>query len=163
MSIRIHKTIGRVAAAILSAILLASVTAPQAEAAPKSPKITIKKYRITGIKPESLRSVEGTIELTLENKSAALMLRNINGKIYKNGVDFIQGYCLDVEIPRGISVITIHGNASLCEGVSLLEVLKLVNFNPDDFTVDFSVNCTFVRGKGLKIARNGIPLRQILE
>lgn len=150
--------------AILTAVIAVASAGEAMAASQKAPKIEVKKYRITDISPEFLnKTVNGTIELTLENRSAPLTLRNINGLIYKHGQEFIKGYCLDITLPRGISVVTIQGTASLCDGVSILEVLKLINFNPDDFSVDFSVNCTFTKGRGLKIERKGIPLRQILN
>jgi hypothetical protein len=68
--------------------------------------------------------------------------KRVYGKLYKNGVALIEGKADDYYVPNGNGKITLTGVASLCPGASIFDVLGLIFFEADKYTVDIKAIIT---------------------
>lgn len=145
---------------VLGAVLLMFFAA-QANAQ-KSLGLSVNSYKITSIRPLSWRSVDGAVDLSL-NSATSFRLSGISGVVYKNGRPFVQGKADDLAVKKGSSSLTVRGNATLCNGVGLLDVLRCINFNPSDYSVDVYLTLTLEDGTSVPIVKKGVPLSSILS
>ena len=126
-------------------------------------RLSMGKYGISSISPESFRSVNGSVWLEVTNPDEGFTLTNITGMVYKNGVPFVKGRAADVYISSGSGKRTFGGNASLCDGISLWSVLSLLAFDPDDYTVDISMKVTLDSGSSRVVAKSKVPVSTLLK
>lgn len=126
-------------------------------------RLSMGKYGISSISPESFRSVNGSVWLEVTNPDEGFTLTNITGMVYKNGVPFVKGRASDVYISSGSGKRTFSGNASLCDGISLWSVLSLLAFDPDDYTVDISMKVTLDSGSSRVVAKSKVPVSTLLK
>ena len=121
-------------------------------------------YKITGIHPKSLRSVDGSASVTCTNSGRTFTMSNIFGTVYKNGRAFVRGYAQPVSVPVGSSSVNISGNATLCEDITLWDVLACIAFRAEDYTVDVSMTITTDGGKSsFDYSRQGMSVADILH
>ena len=99
-------------------------------------------YGVSSITPKGFSSVKGSIWVDVENTLPGFTVSNIEGKLYRNGVPMIQGHADDYYVPNGKSKVTITGVASLCPGISIFDVLGLVFFEAELYTVDIKAVIT---------------------
>lgn len=93
-------------------------------------------FGVTSVTPLSFTSVKGSVWVDVENPQTGFSVTNIEGKLYMNGVALIEGKADDYYVPNGTSRITLTGVASLCPGASIFDVLGLILFDPQLYTVD---------------------------
>lgn len=99
-------------------------------------------FGITSINPKSFTSVGGAVWVDVENPQVGFKVSEIYGKLYHNGVPMIEGRADDYYVPTGTGKLHITGVASLCPGTSVLDVLGLFFFNPEEYTVDIKAIIT---------------------
>lgn len=58
---------------------------------------------------------------------------------------------------------TISGRASLSATASLWDVLALIAFDPEDYSVDLSVRITLDSGETRVVSKKGMPVRELLK
>lgn len=133
------------------------------DASAQMDKVQVKSYKVTRISPRSFSSVDGSVQLTIVNSGAAFVLSNITGTVYKNGKRFVTGTSKNVTVPKGESVLSISGTATLCPGVSLWEVMKCISFKPSDYTVDAAMRLSVEGGESKLVHAEGLPLGSLLS
>lgn len=99
-------------------------------------------FGITSISPKGFTSVGGAVWVDVENPQVGFKVSEIYGKLYHNGVPMIEGHANDYYVPTGNGKLHITGTASLCPGISILDVLGLLFFNPEEYTVDIKAVIT---------------------
>lgn len=145
---------------VLGAVLL-MFCAAEANAQ-KSLGLSINSYKISSIRPQSWRSVDGAVDLSLRS-ATSFRLSNISGVVYKNGRAFVQGKADDLSVTKGNSSVTVRGNATLCNGVGIMDVLRCINFNPSDYSIDVYLTLILEDGTSMPIVKKGVPLSSILN
>lgn len=93
-------------------------------------------FGVESVAPYDSMSVKGRVWVDVENPLAGFSVTEIYGRLYKNGVALIEGKADDYYVPTGNSRITLTGIASLCPDISVLDVLALVFFQAELYTVD---------------------------
>lgn len=126
-------------------------------------KMTISDYGVKSIVPESFSSVRGSVWLDVVNPMETFTVSGVAGKVYKNGVPFIQGFTDPFTVVNGSSKVVISGRASLCPGASLWTVLGLLFFDPEEYSVDISVTITMESGATRVVEKNGLPVSVLLK
>ncbi len=126
-------------------------------------KLSFGKYGVSSIRPESMRAVKGAVWLDVTNPMEGFKITEIKGMVYKNGVPFVSGAADDVRIPLGTARADVSGRAALCEGISIWDVLALVAFDPDDFSVDLSLRITMDSGETRVVSKKKLPVRTLLK
>lgn len=126
-------------------------------------KLSFGKYGVSSIRPEGLRAVRGSVWLDVTNPVEGFTLSQIKGTVYKNGVPFIHGSASDVRIPYGSARASISGRASLSESASLWDVLALIAFDPEDYSVDLSVRITLDSGSTRVVTKRKMPVPALLK
>lgn len=126
-------------------------------------KLSFGKYGVSSIRPESLRAVRGAVWLDVTNPMEGFTVSEIKGAVYKNGVPFIYGSASSFHVPLGTSRVSISGRASLSPTASLWDVLALVVFDPDDYSVDLTVRVTLDSGATRQVAKKSLPVRELLK
>lgn len=127
-------------------------------------RLHFRNYRITSIVPSSFRSVRGSVEVTLTNDTTAFTMSDIHGLVYRNGKPFVQGVCNDTHVARGTVTVRPAGTVQLCDSVSVWTVLRcMVNFDPDEYTGDLSMNIRDAKGHTRTYAKQGLPVGQLLN
>lgn len=144
---------------IFSAVLVMMFSAPAY--AQKSLGLSINSYNITSIRPQSFRSVNGAVSVSL-NSATSFRMTDITGIVYKNGRPFVQGSASDLSISRGSSTVTVNGTATLCNGIGLLDVLRCISFNPSEYVIDVSLNLHLEDGSIVPIVKKGVPLSSLM-
>lgn len=126
-------------------------------------KLSFGKYGVSSIRPESLRAVRGAVWVDVTNPMVGFTVSEIIGTVYKKGVPFVYGSASDVHIPSGTARATISGRASLSPSASLWDVLALIAFNPEDYSVDLSVRITLDTGETRTVSKSRMPVTALLK
>ena len=126
-------------------------------------KLSFGKYGVSSIRPESLRAVRGAVWLDVTNPMVGFTISEIKGTVYKKGTPFIHGTASDVYIPLGSARANISGRAALSPGASLWDVLALIVFDPDDYSVDLSVRITLDTGETRVVSKSQMPVAALLK
>lgn len=126
-------------------------------------KLSFGKYGVSSIRPESLRAVRGAVWGDVTNPMVGFTVFEIIGTVYKKGVPFVYGSASDVHIPSGTARATISGRASLSPSASLWDVLALIAFNPEDYSVDLSVRITLDTGETRTVSKSRMPVTALLK
>lgn len=126
-------------------------------------KLSFGKYGISSIRPESLRSVRGAVWIDVTNPMEGFTVSEIKGTVYKKGVPFVYGSASDVYITSGSTRADISGRASLSEAASLWDVLALIVFDPNDYSVDLSVRITLDSGATRVVSKKNMPVAALLK
>lgn len=126
-------------------------------------RLKFSKYKITGISIQSMRSVNGSLEICCRNDSTGFVMSDISGTVYKKGRAFVKGYTSPVRVSSGSSNLKISGNASLYDGISLWDVLSCVAFNPDDYTIDVKMKVVNDKGATRIVDKRGIRVGSLLK
>ena len=126
-------------------------------------KLSFGKYGVSSIRPESMRAVRGSVWLDVTNHMEGFRISEIRGMVYKNGVPFISGSAGDVYVPAGFARMTVNGRAALCDGASLWDVLALIVFDPEDYSVDLSVRITLDSGETRVVSKTRMPVAALLK
>ena len=66
-------------------------------------------------------------------------------------------------IAKGKKRYVIDGQASLCSGVSLLSILRILSFDPNVYSVDMSVVVTFDSGRQESLSVEKLPVSALLK
>lgn len=140
---------------------VACVTASECHA--QFSKLSFGKYGISSIRPESFRSVNGAVWLDVNNSMEGFTVSEIQGMVYKNGVQFVSGRADDFHVPAGSSKVTVSGRASLCPQASLWDVLALIAFDPKEYSVDLSVRITLDSGDTRVVSKKNLPVSVLLK
>lgn len=133
------------------------------DASAQMSKLHFSKYKVSGISVRSMRSVDGSIELTCRNDTTGFVMSDIYGVVYKNGRPFVSGLASPVRVPQGTSSFDVSGNATLCDGISLLDVLACIAFDPDDYTIDVRMKVTMNSGESRIVDKRGISVGALLK
>lgn len=120
-------------------------------------------YRITSILPRSFRSVDGELQVECSNRGQAFVMSDIEGVVYKLGRPFVSGHAGPVTVGKGKTTVVVDGNATLCEGISLWDVLECLAFNASDYTIDVSMTITMADGRSRHFSRKGMSVAAILR
>lgn len=99
-------------------------------------------FGVTSVEPMSFTSVKGSVRVEVENPQVGFSVTEIYGKLYKNGVALIEGKADDYYVPNGNGRLNLTGVASLCPGASIFDVLGLIFFEADQYTVDIKAVIT---------------------
>lgn len=126
-------------------------------------KLSFGKYGVSSIRPESLRSVRGAVWIDVTNPMVGFTVSEIQGTVYKNGVAFVSGSASDVYIASGTARATISGRAALSSNASLWDVLALIAFDPEDYSVDLSVRITLDTGETRVASKKKMPVSALLK
>lgn len=147
----------------LISITLLLLLAGEGEACAQLSKLHFKGFRITRIMPTSTRSVTGAMEIDMVNDSLAFTMSNISGTVYKNGQPFMRGDLSPIKVPHGAGKVVVDCHyAALAEGIGIMDVLKCLQFRPQDYTVD--VSCTVIDEKGRRknVAKKGVSAAKLM-
>lgn len=147
--------------ALLVAAFMALLAAD--DCAAQFSKMTISDYGVKSIVPESFTSVRGAVWLDVVNPMESFTVSGVQGKVYKNGVAFIQGSTEPFTVVNGASRVEISGRASLCPGASIWTVLGLLFFDPEDYSVDLSVTITMASGESRVVEKKDMPVTALLK
>lgn len=126
-------------------------------------KLSFGKYGISSIRPESFRAVNGAVWLEVNNSMEGFTVSEIQGMVYKNGVQFVTGRANDFYVPAGSSKVTVCGRAALCPSASLWDVLALIAFDPKEYSVDLSVRITLDSGETRVVSKKNLPVAVLLK
>lgn len=126
-------------------------------------KLSFGKYGVSSIRPESLRAVRGAVWVDVTNPMVGFTVSEIKGTVYKKGVPFVYGSASDVHIPLGTRRANISGRASLSPSASLWDVLALIVFDPEDYSVDLSVRITLDTGETRTVSKSRMPVTALLK
>ncbi len=99
-------------------------------------------FGVTSISPVSFTSVRGEVWVDVENPQAGFSVTEVYGKLYCDGRALIEGKADDYYVPNGSGRLNLMGVASLCPGVSIFDVLGLIFFDPQMYTVDIKAIIT---------------------
>lgn len=99
-------------------------------------------FGVSSVSPLGFTSVKGSVWVDVENPQVGFAVTEVYGKLYKNGVALIEGHADDYYVPTGNGRITLTGVASLCPGASIFDVLGLIFFDPEQYTVDIKAIIT---------------------
>jgi hypothetical protein len=99
-------------------------------------------FGVTSVSPLSFTSVRGEVWVDVENPQAGFSVTEVYGKLYCDGRALIEGKADDYYVPNGSGRLNLTGVASLCPGVSIFDVLGLILFDPQMYTVDIKAVIT---------------------
>ena len=99
-------------------------------------------FGVASVSPVSPTSIEGSVWVDVENPQVGFSVTEVYGKLYRNGVALIEGRADDYYVPNGNGRITLTGVASLCPGASVFDVLGLIFFEAEQYTVDIKAVIT---------------------
>lgn len=120
-------------------------------------------YKITSISPQSFRSVDGSIQVECTNSGQSFIMSGISGLVYKKGRPFVRGKAKPVPVLKGQSTVVVNGNATLCEGITIWDVLACIAFNASDYTIDVSMTITMADGSSRHFERQGMSVAALLR
>lgn len=126
-------------------------------------RISVDSYKIIGIMPVTFTSINGEVQFTCSSRSRYnIFLSNISGTIYKSGKPLVKGTAAPFSIRPGTTTFVVSGNASLCNGVSMMDVLSSISLNVNDYSADVSA---IVKDGGsmIPISMKNVPLSQIIH
>lgn len=145
-------------------ILLAAVSlAASVTCKAQFDNISIGKYAVESISPESFSAVKGSVSLEVTNSGEGFTVSDIKGVVYKEGDPFVTGKADLFHVDRGTRKTVISGRAALCDGVSLWAVLGVLFFDPDDYSVDISVKITMDSGETRVLSKKGMTVKELLK
>lgn len=133
------------------------------DASAQMSRLHFSNYKISRISVRSMRSVEGSLQLTCRNDTTGFVMSDIYGVVFKNGRPFVSGLANPVRVSQGTGSLEVSGNASLCEGISLLDVLACIAFDPDDYTVDVRMKVTMNSGESRVVDKRGVSVGALLK
>ena len=110
-----------------------------------------------------MRSVRGSVWIDVTNPMEGVTVSEVSGTVYKRGVPFVYGLASDVYIPSGTRRAVISGRASLSDTASLWDVLALIAFDPNDYSVDLSVRITLDSGATRVVSKKNMPVAALLK
>jgi hypothetical protein len=99
-------------------------------------------FGVTAISPVNFTSVRGEVWVDVENPQAGFSVTEVYGRLYCDGRALIEGKADDYYVPNGNGRLILTGVASLCPGVSIFDVLGLIFFDPQMYTVDIKAIIT---------------------
>lgn len=99
-------------------------------------------FGVESVTPHDKSSVRGRVWVDVENPQVGFSVTEVYGRLYKKGVALIEGRADDYYVPNGTSRIILTGIASLCPGASIFDVLGLIFFSPEEYTVDIKAIIT---------------------
>lgn len=99
-------------------------------------------FGVTSVSPVDSVSVRGAVWVDVENPQVGFWVTDIYGKLYKGDKALIEGRADDYYVPSGSSRLDLTGVASLCPGVSIIDVLGLIFFKPEEYSVDIKAIIT---------------------
>lgn len=99
-------------------------------------------FGVTSVSPVDSVSVRGAVWVDVENPQVGFWVTDIYGKLYKGNKALIEGRADDYYVPSGSSRLDLTGIASLCPGVSIIDVLGLIFFKPEEYSVDIKAIIT---------------------
>ncbi len=120
--------------------IIASISADECKA--QYDYLKFGDFGVTSISPVSFTSVRGEVWVDVENPQVGFSVTEVYGKLYCNGRALIEGKADDYYVPNGNGRLNLTGVASLCPGVSIIDVLGLLFFNPEEYTVDIKAIIT---------------------
>lgn len=124
--------------------------------------INILSHNIDSISPDGLRAVSAVISLTVENNSIGFTLSDIEGTVYVKDRDFATFTADPVRISaRTTETYPVNCAASLCEGVSLFDLISLANTTSDDMKVDFRAVARTKSGLKKKVRYEKVSLEDL--
>lgn len=126
-------------------------------------KLTIGDYGIQSIVPTSMTSVRGAVWADIHNSMQGFKVTGIRATVYDNGQPFVTGAANDVYVAAGSQRVVVSGEASLCPGVSIWSVLKVLFFDPKDYSVDLSLTITLDSGESRTVVKNNLPVTVLLK
>lgn len=142
-------------------IVLLSLVAMPAQA--QLSRLHFGGYTITSLQAQSFSTVAGSARITVTNDTTTFVMSGIKGTVYKLGVPMVDGRAEDIRVPHGKSDVNVRGVASLCEGISVWNVVScLFGFNINDYTVDISMTITDSAGNQRDFAKDGMSVAAIL-
>ena len=119
--------------------------------------------KVTRVVPKGFRAVNGTAQVVVKNDTVAFTMSNISGTVWKKGKKFVNGTAEPVSVPEGTSTVVVNGNAALCEGVTVWDVLGCIVFRAADYSIDVSMTIVDSRGTVKHYAREGIGVAALLK
>lgn len=120
-------------------------------------------FGVQTVRPVGYGSVYGKVWVDVDNPLVGFTVTEIDGKLYKNGVALIEGRANDYYVPSGGSRIFIDGQATLCPSASLFDVLGLIFFDPNQYTVDIKAVVTDDGGQPVEMEVKDIPVMTLLK
>lgn len=120
-------------------------------------------FGVTSVRPAGEASVSGSVWVDVDNPQVGFTVSEIYGKLYKNGVPLIEGHAADYYVPTGEMKLTITGTASLCPGASIFDVLALIFFKPEYYTVDIRAMVTDDGADPVLMEVKDIPVMTLLK
>ena len=136
-------------------------------AAPKRNPVSglwVTGYSIHSILPSSLRSLSGTVTVTVRNSGVGRSLTNVSATLYQKGTMVARGKCTDMTFPAGTTDVRVSGEVQLCEGISLFRAMKdALSFHPSDYTADIVCSVKGEDGRAETFVRKGIPVGDYLK
>ena len=125
--------------------------------------ISIGKYSIESIRPESFSSVKGAVMLEVANAGEGFTVSEISGTVYKDGTPFIMGQASNFHVSPDSQKLVVSGRASLCQDATLWSVLGMLFFDPEDYSVDISLKVTMDSGEVKVMSKKNMPLKELLK
>jgi hypothetical protein len=125
--------------------------------------ISIGKYGIESIAPESFTAIKGSVYLEVINSGEGFTVSDISGMVYKEGMPFVSGKANMFHVDKGTRKTVISGRASLCDGASLWSVLGMLFFDPEDYSVDISLKVIMDSGSVKVMSKKNMPLKELLK
>ena len=125
--------------------------------------LSICKYGVESVVPESFSSIKGSVYLEVANSGEGFTVSDIQGVVYKDGEPFVSGKANSFHVDKGSRKTVISGRASLCAGASLWSVLGVLFFDPEDYSVDISLKITMDSGEMKVITKKNMPVKELLK
>lgn len=120
-------------------------------------------FGVSSITPVGSDAVEGSVWVEVENPLVGFTVSNVEGKLYKNGVALIEGKADDYYVPSGTSKLVLTGKASICPGISVFEVLGLVLFQAEQYSVDIKAVVTDDGAAPVVMEAKNVPFLTLLK
>lgn len=126
-------------------------------------RLSFGKYGIESLWPESFSSLKGAVWVDVTNPTEGFTVSQIKGTLYKDGKPFVTGTADSFRVLKGTNKCTVSGRASLCEGVSFLNALTLLSFDPEDYTADVTMRVTMDSGTSRVVTKKGVKIAKYLK
>lgn len=127
-------------------------------------EIGITSTSIVSLSPVGLRGMNGVFAVGIHNPTFSFTIRNVQGVVYHKGQAMIDFSADDFTVnKKSDDVYQIKGNATLCQGVSLISALGLLkDLNAESYSVDIS-GTVYAKGLHKTIKRKGLPLSSLMD
>lgn len=153
----------KIIALIVSLVVMSTVLAAPAPHNPLA-GLGLAGYSIRSVRPSSLRSLSGTVMVKVNNTGPERSFRNVSAILYRDGKKVAQGYCSDLVFVKGVSSVTVTGEARLAEGVTLRTALaSVMAFEPSAYTADVICSVVDAKGRAETFVRRGIPVGNYIK